>query len=178
MNTESTCNQEIEAAELATRGLHTCAICRLPNAPADRSVCEKCYPRSFLEEACAGKLSMSEFRNRLLREALTWSVGFIRCNFPTVAGKYPDFLNASSLVEAAPGAIFVGEFVLQRARAELAENERDRFKEALKMIAQIIHGSTRVTCMIAEAALAGANMLDEDTAIDVCEGEWKPSKPG
>ena len=37
-------NQEIEAAELAVRGLHTCAWCQMPTAAATRSICEKCLP--------------------------------------------------------------------------------------------------------------------------------------
>lgn len=52
--------------------------------------------------------------------------------------------------------------------------ERERLREGLKMIAQIIHGSTRVTRMLAEATLDGADLTDEDTAIEVCEGSWKP----
>jgi hypothetical protein len=44
MSDEPTDNQEIEAAELAVRGLHACAWCRRPTAPADRSICETCWP--------------------------------------------------------------------------------------------------------------------------------------
>lgn len=47
---EPTCNQEIEAAELTIRGLHTCAVCRLPNAPANQSVCDKCFPDKWQAE--------------------------------------------------------------------------------------------------------------------------------
>jgi len=47
---EPTDNQEIEAGELAVRGLHTCAVCRLPRAPMDRSVCESCFPARNVDE--------------------------------------------------------------------------------------------------------------------------------
>lgn len=50
-----------------------------------------------------------------------------------------------------------------------------RLRAGLAMISQIIHGSTRMTRRIAEATLAGADMQDEDTAIEVCEGTWKPT---
>jgi hypothetical protein len=53
--------------------------------------------------------------------------------------------------------------------------EVERLRVGLGMIGQIIHGSTRVTRMIAEATLGGANLLDDDVAIDVCSGHWKPA---
>lgn len=60
----------------------------------------------------------------------------------------------------------------------LAESLQEiaRLRAGLSMIAQIIHGSTRVTRMIAQATLDGANLLDEDVAIDVCEGHWRKPK--
>lgn len=62
---------------------------------------------------------------------------------------------------------------IEHADRQAAEIER--LRAGLEMIAQIIHGSTRVTRMIAEATLGGANLLDEDVAIDVCEGNWRPN---
>ena len=53
------------------------------------------------------------------------------------------------------------------------KRDRDSYREALQMIAQIIHGSTRTTHMIAEAALAGADFTDPDVAMAVCEGKWR-----
>lgn len=61
---------------------------------------------------------------------------------------------------------------VQKALQEGAD-ENARLRAGLSMIAQIIHGSTRVTRMIAEATLDGANLLDEDVAIEVCEGHWR-----
>ena len=57
-----------------------------------------------------------------LREALTWTVGFIRCNFPATVAPYPDYRNACDLLAEA-GGIVTGEFTLTRHRAELAEAE-------------------------------------------------------
>jgi hypothetical protein len=62
-------------------------------------------------------------RNRL-REALTWAVGFIRCNFPKAHDQYEDMRNAESLADA--NLLHTGEFQRASARAELAEVERDR----------------------------------------------------
>lgn len=64
-----------------------------------------------------------------LREALTWAVGFIRCAHPKAAEQYPDMRNAESLVAAAP--LITGEFQMVVARAEVAEHERDRLREAI-----------------------------------------------
>lgn len=59
-----------------------------------------------------------------LREALSWAVGFIRCNFPKASARYADMRNAEALVDAAP--LYSGEFHRASVRAELAEAERDQ----------------------------------------------------
>ncbi len=51
-----------------------------------------------------------------LREALTWAVGFIRCNVAR-RGDYPDYHNAAALVDANP--LITGPFQLQQAKLEL-----------------------------------------------------------
>ncbi len=72
-----------------------------------------------------------------LREALTWAVGFIDCNFPPTRRDYPDMRNALDLVRV--NRLDFGPFQTALARAELAEEERDRLRadlaEALEWIA-------------------------------------------
>ncbi len=63
-----------------------------------------------------------------LREALTWAVGFIDCNFPPARRDYPDMRNALALVSA--NRLDFGPFQTVLARAELAEEERDRLRAA------------------------------------------------
>lgn len=65
------------------------------------------------------------------------------------------------------------EFAVLEEQFKVACRKAESYKEALSMIAQIIHGSTRTTRMIAEAALAGADFTDEETAIKVAEGKWR-----
>ena len=56
-----------------------------------------------------------------LREALTWAVGFIRCNLPKTSAEYPDMRNAEDLVAGRLGKMH-GEFQMSLIRAELAES--------------------------------------------------------
>lgn len=67
---------------------------------------------------------------RRLREALTWAVGFIRCNSPGAEANYPDMRNACDLVNAY--GVMYGEFQRCVARAELAEDDVRR-QRALNM---------------------------------------------
>ena len=67
-----------------------------------------------------------------LREALSWAVGFIRCNMPKASAEYPDMRNAEDLVSGR-GGLFHGEFSLAMIRAELAEH---RVQEAIKALTQ------------------------------------------
>lgn len=62
-----------------------------------------------------------------LREALTWAVGFIRCNLPKTSQEYPDMRNAEELL-AAVRPLMIGEFQLAMCRAEVAEAEVARLK--------------------------------------------------
>jgi glutamine cyclotransferase len=78
--------------------------------------------------ACVGKLATDQDR---LREALTWAVGFIRCNFPQTVAPYPDFRNAADLV-AGEGAVLTGEFTMARYRAEVAEEEVRRLRAVVQ----------------------------------------------
>ena len=70
-----------------------------------------------------------------LREALTWAIGFIRCNLPRTAEenarRYPDWRNACDLIAEA-GELFTGEFQLTLARAEVAEHDRERLAAAIR----------------------------------------------
>ena len=65
-----------------------------------------------------------------LREALTWAVGFLQCNFPKTVGPYPDYRNACDLL-AEVGLVITGEFHTLGIRAELAEGERDKLRDGL-----------------------------------------------
>jgi len=64
---------------------------------------------------------------------------------------------------------------------KVACNRAASYRAALEMIAQVRHvcgsaqGWHRSTLMIADAALAGADMTNPETAIKVAEGKW--SKP-
>lgn len=115
-------------------GLANCAVCRHRETPPNRSVCLTCVPADEQEELARGRHAIAEMQNKLLREALTWAVGFIRCNLPKTAAEYPDMRNAESLLRE-QGELFTGEFTLQRFRAEQAEVERDRLRAALELIA-------------------------------------------
>lgn len=61
-------NQEIEARELAVRGLHTCALCGRPSAPADRSACEKCLPRTKADDLGRANAQLRARVEQLQRE--------------------------------------------------------------------------------------------------------------
>lgn len=65
-----------------------------------------------------------------LREALTWAVGFIRCNFPQTVAPYPDYRNACDLI-AGVGEVITGEFTMTRHRAELAEWKLKKLRQHL-----------------------------------------------
>jgi len=65
-----------------------------------------------------------------LREALTWAVGFIRCQHPNAYLEYEDMRNACSLVDGKT-ALWSGEFQRVSARAEVAEYDRDQLKKLL-----------------------------------------------
>lgn len=53
-------------------------------------------------------------------------------------------------------------------------DEVKRLRTGLSLIASCTRA--HMSARIAEATLAGANLLDEDVAADVCEGNWKPRK--
>jgi hypothetical protein len=61
--------------------------------------------------------------------------------------------------------------------AKLAEHaamlmeEIDRLRTGIGFISQLL--SDRVPAMIAQATLDGADVLDDETAIEVCEGKWR-----
>ena len=81
--------------------------------------------------------------NRQLREALTWAVGFIRCNLPQTAADYPDMRNAEGVLAAA-GPVVSGEFHEMAARADLAEFERDKAWAELKQARESVDWWQRV----------------------------------
>lgn len=67
-----------------------------------------------------------------LREALTWAVGFIRCQKPQTEADYPDMRNAISLVEKS--SLYSGEFHQLGIRAELAEEEVRRLQAEVERL--------------------------------------------
>jgi hypothetical protein len=74
--------------------------------------------------------------------------------------------------------VMAEHLAMQTEYADRLAKEIERLRVGLGMIGQIIHGSTRVTRMIAEATLGGANLLDDDVAMSVCEGHWKSAPEG
>lgn len=64
-----------------------------------------------------------------LREALSWAVGYIRCQKPNAEVDYPDMRNAAALADAAP--LYSGEFHRMMCRAEVAEEELRRLRALL-----------------------------------------------
>lgn len=79
-----------------------------------------------------------------LREALTWAVGFIRCQHPNAYLEYEDMRNAAALV-CGDMSIWSGEFHRVSCRAEVAEYERDRLKKQLDnilaMTGMVVHAA-------------------------------------
>ncbi len=69
-----------------------------------------------------------------LREALSWAVGFIRCNLPNTSAEYPNMRNAEELVSGRAG-LFNGEFNMAMIRAEVAEHELAELKKKLEATA-------------------------------------------
>ncbi len=63
------------------------------------------------------------------------------------------------------------DYYEQDVSALLAEIER--LRTGLGFVSQLLNGSGRISSIIAQATLDGANLLDEDVAIDVCEGHWR-----
>lgn len=77
-----------------------------------------------------------DIENQRLREALTWAVGFIKCNLPKTSQQYPDMRNAESLVANAP--VIVGEFQRISARAEVIEAEYAKFRQEVVAVLEHI----------------------------------------
>jgi len=77
-------------------------------------------------ESCLGETTDE---NRRLREALTWAVGFIRCQLPKTSAGYPDMRNAESLIEGR--SLISGEFQRQSIIAEFAESAMLRIQDVL-----------------------------------------------
>lgn len=69
------------------------------------------------------------------------------------------------------------------ARPTAAEADRDKYRAALDIIAQVravtgsAQGAFRSNLKIADAALAGADLRDADTVEAVVCGRWKPAAP-
>lgn len=181
-----------------------CAVCRHRHPPPGRSVCLTCVPmnegeretvqvRLDLDAATAKVLELQrsvawwqavaeakqEDRDRL-REALTWAVGFIRCNLPRAAEQYPDMRNAEELI--GDGGLYSGEFHRTCCRAEVAEHERDRYRAALELLSQIRHvsGSAqaafRSNLRTVDAVLRGADVRNVETVEAIANGTWKPKE--
>lgn len=110
--------------------------------------------RNRAERLASGYIEAAD-RNRRLREALSWAVGFIRCHHPRAATEYPDMRNAADLVDAAP--LYSGEFHTTGVRAEVAEDDRDRFRAALERIAGMPFSGVDAA---ADMAAVAAHALD------------------
>ena len=135
--TDPTDNQEIEAAELAVRGLHACAVCRMPTAPENRSVCYKCLPEK--EEKVREELSRAVAELREARAAVKWWQGVAEnkqaerdaesdraASWKNLAEKYQE------LAEARKDALHL---------SKRHKDEADRLRAALELLAQIRHVS-------------------------------------
>lgn len=85
------------------------------------------------------ELTRLQAENARLREALTWAVGFIQCQTPNTSRDYPDMRNAEALVAQAP--LHTGEFQLMAARAEVAEVDAKRLREACRAALEEMEGS-------------------------------------
>jgi len=72
-------------------------------------------------------------RERLLTEALTWAVGFVRCHHPRAAAEYPDMRQAAALV-ADKAALVTGPFQMAQIRAEVAEDELAKLTAAARQM--------------------------------------------
>jgi hypothetical protein len=77
----------------------------------------------------------ADTENKRLREALTWALGFIQCNFPSAERTYPDYRNSRDLI--AGKEIISGEFQLTAARAEVAEHRIGELEKSLEPFARI-----------------------------------------
>jgi hypothetical protein len=149
----------------------------ITRSPHETPVQTAVYLRELMTYDQSIAATLRAERDRL-RESLTWAVGFIRCNLPKTAAEYPDMRNAADLVAARP--VHAGEFQRADCRAELAEHDRDRFRAALELIAQVRHvsGSAqaafRSTLRTVDAVLAGADVRDVETVEAIAAGTWKP----
>lgn len=105
-------------------------------------------------------------------------------------------VSLAECITAAAGKIEAGRLELQQAWAELKQaresvvwwqgvaeakqEERDRFRAALEMLAQVRHvsGSAqpafRMNLHMVDAVLAGADVRDVDTVEAIAAGTWKP----
>lgn len=134
----------------------------------------------FTDGAMEQMAAVVERDSTRLREALTWAVGFIQCNYPKTVAPYPDYRNACDLL-AEVGQVITGEFQMTVARAEVAEHERDRLRAALEMLAQVRHvsgsaqGAFRTNLRLVDAALAGADVRDRREVAAIAAGTWKPT---
>lgn len=94
-----------------------------------------------------------------LREALTWAVGFIRCQHPNVWDEYEDYRNAAALVTGVP--LSGGEFHRLSCRVDVAEYERDRLREELGRYSDSA-GRCDQNRHMADAAVAALGFPDRD----------------
>lgn len=134
---EPTDNQEIEAGELAVRGLHTCAVCRMPTAPENRSVCYKCYPekeeqaREELSRAVAELREARAERDRMKRELDAAAVAVRETTILSVVP--PDPLSNDATVSFAE--------IIRGAAAEIARGRRhfeDEFRRGTKLTESVV----------------------------------------
>lgn len=85
--------------------------------------------RTFFEAEKEETAKQGAERDRL-REALTWTVGFIQCNLSKMCEEYPDFHNARDLMNKS-GALYSGEFQRARLAAEQTEDTATYLRDAL-----------------------------------------------
>lgn len=75
---------------------------------------------------------LEEEINRL-REALSWTVGFIRCNLPKTSSQYEDMRNAEDLLK--DNVLFHGEFNILSNKVEL---QSEVIKRVLPYITELL----------------------------------------
>lgn len=97
------------------------------------------------------ELRRLQARNEVLTEALTWAVGFIRCN-TTEFEEYPDFQNAASLVAddpliIGPLQIALFENEILRARNKVLEGVRAHYADKAIWFCRQCGDNTSSSCL-------------------------------
>lgn len=92
-------------------------------------------PDEFFSVEIWFRRTVNELRSEInrLREALSWAVGFIKCQLPKTSQQYPDMRNAEDLLEG--NAVLHGEFSMTRIKAEL---QSEAIKRVIPCITELL----------------------------------------